>query len=135
MQFQGPIKAARLIKENKETMDAIQEIGIELTSAIGTLQAFTFKHIQHVDKILQTAVPLLASIPVIGRKMDAMGLSEARDVSKAIVSFSTSAETVVREVEHALIDPDPARLKSYVGDIKHLTQNIREALAASNIRK
>lgn len=135
IQMRGPMRAARLVRENKETIDAVQEIAIELTRVTGMIQSLTFKHIKQVDKILDSTVPLLVMIPAVAKKMDNLGLSDARNVSKIIVDTSTKAETVIHDVEYALVNADTQKLKSYTKDLKMVTLSLRDALAASGPKK
>lgn len=128
-QIQAPMKAKRTLKENKETMDTIQEIAIELTRATSQLQSLTFKHIKQVDKILDSAIPLLSVIPPLKAKLDALGISDTRDASKIIVETSSSAEAIIHDVEEALVKADAKRLKKYSEELKQITQVLRDALA------
>jgi len=50
----------RVIQENKATLDAIQDIALELTKAAGVLEATASKYVSMVDSVLETAVPILS---------------------------------------------------------------------------
>jgi len=135
VQMRGPVRASQLIRENKETIDAVQEIAIELTRMTSALQSLTFKHIKQVGRILDAVVPLLARIPAIAEKMDKVGLKDAQNISKMIVDASTKTETVIHDVESALVNADIKKLKGYANDLKAVTKSLRGALAASTRKK
>ena len=134
-QLQGPVKASRLVRENKEMIDAVQEVALELTRTTGAVQALTFKHIKQVDKIIDSTVPFLAMIPTVGKKLEESGLADARNVSKVIVDISTQAETLIQDVESALVNADAKKLRSYSKELKKITKILRETLATASARK
>lgn len=134
-QVSGPVKAAHSLRDNKETLDAIQGIALELTRTTSALQSLTFKHMKEIDRILQTAVPMLSGIPFINHKMAELGVSDAHNVSRIIVETSTSVETIVRDIEDALVNANSSKLRVYVDDLARLTTDIRNALATSAIDK
>jgi len=127
--------SAHSLHKNKETLDAIQGIALELTRTVSALQSLTFKHMKEVDRILQTAVPIVSTIPFINHKMTELGVSDAHNVSRIIVETSTSVETIVRDIEDALVNANSSKLRVYVNDLARLTTDIRNALATSAIDK
>lgn len=131
VQLSGPIKARQAIQENKEMMDSIQEIALELTRTSSLLQSFMFKHIKQVDQILDTAVPILVKIPFVGEKLDDLGISDARNTSDLVVDFTIQAEKIIKEVERALTTGDMKdiqKLERYSNDLSKVTITLRDAL-------
>ena len=132
-QLRGPVQAARLLRDNKETLDAVQGIALELTRAVSALQSLTFKHMKDVDRVLQTVVPMLSTIPFISGKLEALGISDAHNTSKIIVETSTRVETAVRDIEEALVNANSDKLRAYVNDLARLTKDLRGVLASSGV--
>ena len=130
-QLRGPVKAAKLLRDNKETLDAVQGIAIELTRTVSVLQSLTFKHMKEVDGILQNVMPIVSTIPIIRSKMDALGISEVRNTSQIIVEASTRIETTVRDIEDALVNANSRKLQAYVADVAKLTREIKSVLATN----
>jgi len=59
----GNRNAKRAISDNKEAIDAVQDISIQLTRLTNTLQAYSFKNIDKINKIVGAAIPALKTIP------------------------------------------------------------------------
>lgn len=128
-QVQGPLRAVKAIRDNEETIDALQDVSLELTRFAWAIQSFTFKHVQKINKAVQIIYPLVVDVPIIGPRVKELGLEDVRSVSELIVETTTGSEAVIRDVESALINSDFRVLKKYSKDIKSLVGVLKQSLA------
>ena len=59
----------RVIEDNKSTLDSIQDMAVELTRAIRSLQAAVMKYVGMADDILATIVPIIEGLPIVPDKV------------------------------------------------------------------
>jgi hypothetical protein len=124
----GNKKASKAISDNKEAIDAVQDISIQLTRLTNTLQAYSFKNLDKINKALEAAIPVLKAIPLVGAKVTEYGLDNASVISQVIVDNAEKIELIVVEVEKALIDADHAKLKGYSEELSEVVKNLRQQL-------
>ena len=129
----GNAKAVSAIRDNKEAIDAVQDISIELTRLVNTLQAYGFKNLERINKALQNAIPALQKIPVVGPMLEEYGLDGADLISQALVDNTDRIERLVSEVEDALINANHRKLKEYATELAALVVSIRAQLKATNV--
>jgi hypothetical protein len=128
-QIKGPGRALALAHENKALLDSLQDVALESTRAVGAVQAYAFKHIEKVDQVLQALSPLLLSIPPLKKKLEELGLADARNTSKAVVDSIVGLEHLITQLEEALEQADASKFKAISQDLEALTRNLRQALA------
>ncbi|MEK6221292.1 MAG: hypothetical protein N2D54_03505, partial [Chloroflexota bacterium] len=58
-----------MINQHKGMIDSIQEISLELTSAIGTLHTLTVKYAGKANQILDVLLPILKPLPIVPKKV------------------------------------------------------------------
>jgi hypothetical protein len=71
---------------------------------------------------------VLATIPLVGRKIDNTRLSNLRNSSKTVIDVSTKAAAVIQDVERALVNADFKELKSYPQKLGQINQTLRNVL-------
>ena len=128
-QIKGPGRALALAHENKELLDSLQDVSLEATRAVGAVQAYAIKHIEKVDKVLRTLIPLVEGIPLLKSRLDALGLADAGKTSKAIVDGIVGLEHLIAQLESALEQADASKFKAISRDLEALTRSVRQALA------
>jgi len=117
----------RVIQENKATIDAIQDIALELVRAAGALEEIASKYAKMVDSALETAVPILRNIPLVSDKV--MGVvTEVQEFAQGILDVCTTAERVIPNVEAGLVNADIAKLKAHTGDLQKMTESVRKVI-------
>src|SRR5262249_32827116 len=80
-----PVKAIRTLRENQETIDSLQELGLELTAVANSAQAFALRYASEITAIVDTARPLLLLIPGVGAKARDMHLDRVGDFTKLVI--------------------------------------------------
>ncbi len=118
----------RIIEDNKQTLDSIQEIGIELTHAIATLGETAVKYVRMIDSFLDTVVPLIEKVPFIDGKILKFA-KDAQALAQSILDNSTNAQKVATNVRGALTTADVGQLKGYTGELKQLSKTLQTVVA------
>lgn len=120
----------RVIQDNRSTLDSIQDVSIELTRAIQSLEAAAIKYINMADKTLDTIVPILKKLPFVGK--DVLDFTtEAQEFANKIVAACEMVEKVLPGVESGLTNADMAKLQSSTGDVKRLTDSLQALIPAT----
>lgn len=121
-------RAQRAVRQNRETIDAVQSIGLALTELTWELQTLLFKHADEVRRAVAVIRPTIGSIPVVGPKVDPV-LAKTESFSSGVVDLADGVRSVVADVKATLLDPDPAELKKYVAKLNVLESRLHELLA------
>jgi hypothetical protein len=118
---------SRVIEENKATMDAIQEIGLALAGAARALQVMAFKYVGMVDRLLDTAVPILHSIPLVP-KQTMKTIENLQKLANNIIDVCTRADKVITDVDAGLRNADVAKLNAHTGELQQMTKTLQRVL-------
>ncbi|HUW96928.1 MAG TPA: hypothetical protein VMW58_14185 [Anaerolineae bacterium] len=117
----------RIIEENKQTMDSIQDIGLELAQAAGVLEATASRYVGMVDSLLETAVPILRNIPLLpDRTMEL--IEDLQGLANTILDVCTTADKVITDVDDGLRKADVAKLNAHTGDLQKMTKALQRVL-------
>ncbi len=120
----------KVIQDNRSTLDSIQDMSVELTRAIQSMEAAAIKYVKMVDKVLDTIVPILKGLPFVGKEV--LGFAaEAQELANKLVAACEMAEKVLPGVEAGLTNADMARLQSSTGDVKRLTASLQGLMPAT----
>jgi hypothetical protein len=118
---------SRIIEENRATMDSIQEIGLELAQAAGTLQATASRYVGMVDGLLETAVPIMRNIPLVPARTLEL-VEDLQDLANTIMDATTTADRVITDVEDGLQTGDITKISAHTGDLQKMTKTLQRAL-------
>jgi len=120
----------KVIQDNKSTLDSIQDMAVELTRSIRSLEAAAIKYVKMADHVLETLVPILKNLPLVGREVLEFA-SEAQAMAKKIVTACETAEKVLPGVEAGLTTGDMLKLKASTGDVQQLTRTLQGLLPSA----
>lgn len=126
--LRGNKEITKSIRDNKEAVDAVQDISLQLTKLTNTAQAYSFKNIEKINKTLEIAIPKLQAIPFLGDKIEEYGLNKVGSISKLIVENSEKVENLVSDIEQAIINADHKKLKTYSKDLANLVSSMKQQL-------
>jgi hypothetical protein len=118
---------SRIIEENKATMDSIQEIGLELAQAAGTLQATASRYVGMVDGLLETAVPIMRTIPLVPPRTLEL-VEDLQNLANTIMDVSAKADRVITDVEDGLQTGNITKINAHTGDLQKMTKALQEVL-------
>ena len=120
----------RVIQENKETLDSIQDVSLQLVRVANTLEAITTKYAGLVNSVLENAVPILSNIPLVSKKVIGI-LDEVQEFTGNVLEISTMVGGVIDDVEEGLAKADVVKLQSRSGDLKKITRSLEKVLPDS----
>jgi len=115
----------RMINEHKDMIDAIQEVAINLTDAMGGLHTLTVKYAGIANSILDVLLPIAKTMPIIPKNVTDL-LVNLEAITQKIIDSSASTSKTIAEVNSGLKTGDAAKLKGHANEIKSMTN----ALAA-----
>ena len=117
----------RMINENKEMIDAIQEVALDLTDAMGTLHTLTVKYASIANAILDNLLPIVKNLPIIPKKVTDLLVNLEAITQKIIDNSQTTAKTIT-DVNSGLKTGDVNKLKGHAGQIKSMTRTLTAIL-------
>jgi methyl-accepting chemotaxis protein len=119
----------KMIQDHKEMIDAIQDISLELTSAIGTLHELTVKYAGKANQILDVLLPLIKNLPIIPKNITQLLVDLEKWTQKIIDNSQTTSKTIA-DVHSGLTTGDVNKLKGHTNDLKKVTQTLTSILPA-----
>jgi hypothetical protein len=120
----------KVIQDNKSTLDSIQDMAVELTRAIRSLELVAIKYIKMADDILENIVPIMKKLPIVPDKITDFA-EDALVLAKKIVTACEMAEKVLPGVEAGLTTADMVKLKTSTSDVQKLTQSLQSLIPVS----
>jgi methyl-accepting chemotaxis protein len=119
----------KVINDNKSTLDSIQDMAVELTRAIRSLQTVVNKYVNMADNILDTIVPIMEGLPIVPDTIKEFA-KDALALSKKIIATSELAEKVLPGVEAGLTTADMSKLQASTGQVTSLTKALQAMIPA-----
>ena len=117
----------RMINENKEMIDSIQEVALGLTDAMGTLHTLTVKYAGIANAILDTLLPIVKSLPIIPKKVTEL-LVNLEAITQKIIDDSQKTSKTITDVNSGLKTGDVAKLKAHSAELKSVTNSLAAIL-------
>ena len=118
---------AKIIEQNKEMIDSIQEIAIELTSSIGSLHALTVKYARIANQILDVLLPILKNLPVVPKNVMDL-LVNLESVTQKIIDNEPSTSKTIGDVRSGLNAGDVNKIKGHAEQLKNVTKTLTAML-------
>jgi len=117
----------KMIQDHKDMIDTIQDISLELTSAIGTLHTLTVKYAGKANQILDVLLPLIKGLPIIPKNVTQMLVDMEKYTQKIIDSDQATAKTI-SDVQSGLQTGDVSKIKGHSEDLKKVTRSLTAIL-------
>ncbi|MFB2983118.1 hypothetical protein [Microseira sp. BLCC-F43] len=127
--FKSLKEISQLIQKNQASIDLAQETAIELTKTFNVIESFTLSHIRSVNRVLDMIFPRLTTFPIVGIKLDKIGISQLQNVSKHIVYMMLKLEKITKYMEKALVNAETQKLEIYPNKLRQISQTLRKKLA------
>lgn len=124
-QLKGLKQVSQLIEKSQESIDLAQETGIELTKTFHVFESLTISHLQSLNSVLEIIVPLLTSFPILGRKLNSIGMTKLQNVSHHLMDMILKAESATQKIENALLNADAQKLQIYTQNLREISQKLR----------
>jgi hypothetical protein len=113
----------RIIEQNKEMIDSIQEIAIELTSSIGSLHTLTVKYARIANQILDVLLPILKNLPVVPKNVMTL-LVNLESITQKIIDNEASTSKTITDVRSGLNTGDVNKIRGHADQLKNVTKTI-----------
>jgi hypothetical protein len=117
----------RMINENKEMIDSIQEVALGLTDAMGTLHTLTVKYAGIANSILDALLPIVKNLPIIPKKVTDL-LVNLEAITQKIIDNSQKTTKTITDVNSGLKTGDVSKLKGHANELKSLTNTLNTIL-------
>jgi hypothetical protein len=121
----------KVIDENKDTLDSIQDMAVQLTRTVRLLRTVVMKYVDTVNNVLETIVPLMDKFPIFPDKFEAFA-RDALELTEKISRASDLAEKVLPGVEASLTTADISGLQASSGEVAQLTRALQDMLPAGS---
>jgi len=113
----------KIIEQNKEMIDSIQEIAIELTSSIGSLHTLTVKYARTANQILDVLLPILKNLPIVPKNaMDL--LVNLESITQKIIDNEATTSKTITDVRSGLNTGDVNKIKGHADQLKTVTKTL-----------
>lgn len=116
-----------MIQEHKDMIDAIQEVSLELTSAIGILHTLTLKYAGKANHILDGLLPIVKKLPIIPKNIVVLLVDLEKWTQKIIDNGKSTTKTIL-DVQTGLKTGDVSKIKGHAGDLKKVTKTLTSML-------
>ena len=116
-----------VIQDNKETLDSIQEVSLDLVRVAGSLEAVATKYSGMVQSVLDMALPILSGIPLVNKKV-MEPVEELLELAASIQETSALAHRVIGAVEEGLMKADVVKLQSQKGDLREMSAALEKII-------
>jgi hypothetical protein len=113
----------KMINEHKGMIDSIQDVALELTTAIGTLHGLTVKYAGKANQILDVLLPFIKNMPIIPDKIENL-LIDLEEWTQKIIDNHEETSTTIEDVRSGLHTGDISKLKGHSKDLKKVTKTI-----------
>jgi hypothetical protein len=117
----------RIIEQNKEMIDSIQEIAIELTSSIGSLHALTVRYARIANQILDVLLPILKNLPIIPKNVMDL-LVSLESITQKIIDNETATSKTITDVRSGLNTGDVNMIRGHADQLKTVTKTLTDML-------
>ena len=117
----------RMINENKEMIDSIQEVALGLTDAMGTLHTLTVKYAGIANAILDALLQIVKNLPIIPKKITDL-LVNLEAITQKIIDNSQKTTKTISDVNSGLKTGDVSKLKAHSAELKSVTNSLAAIL-------
>jgi hypothetical protein len=117
----------KIIEQNKEMIDSIQEIAIELTSSIGSLHTLTVHYARTANQILDVLLPILKNLPIIPKNVMDL-LVNLENITQKIIDNEAVTSKTITDVRSGLNTGDVNKIKGHADQLKSVTKTITAML-------
>ena len=124
-QLKGLKEISQLIKKNQKSIDLAQETAIELTKTFHIFESLIIGHMQSLNGVLEIIVPLLTMFPIIGKKLNSIGITKLQNISHNLMDMLLKAESITQNMENALLNADTQKLEIYTQNLREISQKFR----------
>ena len=109
----------QMINEHKSMIDTIQEIALELTTTMGTLNELVVKYAGKANEILDVILPIVKKLPILPDKFEDLLIQMEKWTQKIIDNDQSTSKTIA-DVQAGLKTGDVSMIKEHTADLKKI---------------
>ncbi|MBE9525277.1 MAG: hypothetical protein IMY76_09265 [Chloroflexi bacterium] len=113
----------KMINEHKVMIDSVQEIALELTTAIGTMNRLTVKYAGIANEILDVLLPIIKKVPIIPDDVENL-LIQMEKWTQKIIDNEKSTSKTISDIEIGLAKGDVSKIKAHSSDLRKVTRSL-----------
>jgi uncharacterized phage infection (PIP) family protein YhgE len=113
----------KMINEHKGMIDSIQEVALELTEAIGTLNTLAVKYARIANDILDGILPVISKLPIIPDNIEKLLVQMERWTQKIIDNEKPTAKTIA-DVRTGLRTGNVSKIQAHSSDLRKVTRSL-----------
>jgi len=117
----------KIIEQNKEMIDSIQEIALELTGSIGSLHTLTVKYARTANQILDVLLPILKNLPIIPKNIMDL-LVNLESITQKIIDNEATTSKTITDVRSGLNTGDVNKIRGHADQLKAVTKSLTAML-------
>lgn len=117
----------KMIEDNKEMIDSVQEVALGLTGAMGTLHALTVKYAGIANAILDNLLPIIKNLPIVPKKVTAL-LVDLEKITQKIIDDKDKTSKTIKDVDTGLKTGDVNKIKGHAGELEAVTKKLTAIL-------
>ena len=114
---------SHMIGEHKEMIDAIQEVSLELTGAIGTLHTLTVRYAGKANQILDVLLPIIKGLPIVPNNVKQL-LTDMEKWTQKIIDTDKQTAKTIADVHSGLKTGNVSKLKGHANELKTVTKTL-----------
>lgn len=113
----------KMIEENKEMIDSVQEVALGLTGAMGTLHTLTVKYAGIANSILDALLPIIKNLPIVPKKVTTL-LVDLEKITQKIIDDKEKTSRIIKDVDTGLKTGDVNKIKGHAADLEAVTKKL-----------
>lgn len=116
------------LRQHGQMIDSIQEVALELTTAIGSLHTITVKYARSANQFLDVLVPLIQNLPIVPKNVRDMVVNLEKWTQQIIDSEKRTSLTI-NSVRGGLQTGDVNKLKAHASELQGVSKALTGLLA------
>ncbi|MBN1665715.1 MAG: hypothetical protein JW862_01455 [Anaerolineales bacterium] len=121
------VDITRMIDDHKGMIDTIQEVAIELTSTMATLNTLTVKYASKANEILDVLLPIMEKVPFLPEKLKEL-LTQMEKWTQKIIDNDESTTKTIADVQSGLKSGDVKKIQAHSNELKKISQRLTSIL-------
>lgn len=109
------------VRQNAQMIDSIQEVALELSTAIGSLHGVAVRYARSANQLLDILVPIVRNLPIIPKNAQTM-IVNLEKWTQMIIDNEVKTASTISSVRSGLQSGDVNKLKTHAADLQGVTK-------------
>lgn len=120
---------AGMVQQHQSMIDTIQDVALELTTAIAALHSVTVRYATTANQFLDVILPVVQNLPIIPAKARTLLVNLERWTQR-IIDNNVKTATAIADVRTGLQTGDVNRLRGHAVELQGVTRTLTSLLPA-----